>query len=128
LITGALGAIGREVSRWLVDRGAKTLILVSRNPDRGHGPAFVDELRSQGVQVRVCQGDVANKSVVASAIAPSIEGDMDPLAGVFHLAAVVNDSSIRTMSVAQLEEVMRPKLLGAHHLDLLTRDLEIEVF
>ncbi|MCA9129580.1 MAG: SDR family NAD(P)-dependent oxidoreductase, partial [Planctomycetales bacterium] len=128
LITGALGSIGREVSRWLVDRGAKTLILVSRNPDRGHGPAFVDELRSQGVQVRVCQGDVANKSVVASAIAPSIEGDMDPLAGVFHLAAVVNDSSIRTMSVAQLEEVMRPKLLGAHHLDLLTRDLEIEVF
>ena len=54
LITGAFGGYGKVLARWLVDCGARHLVLTSRsgisNPEAGK---FVADLENRGVKVRV---------------------------------------------------------------------------
>jgi hypothetical protein len=89
LLVGGLGGIGRAVSTWMVENGAKTLVILSRSgakssPDQ----AFLEELRFQGCTAVVVGGDVSDINDVRSAIAKSPR----PISGVIHLGMVLRVS------------------------------------
>lgn len=52
----------------------------------------------------------------------------DRLDGVFHLAGVMDDGSFLTKTPDGLRDVLRPKVLGALHLDQATADLPLDFF
>src|SRR4030095_3883386 len=59
LITGAFGGFGKVVARWLVDLGARHLVLSSRSGASTPGATeFVQSLTGRGVSVRVVTADV----------------------------------------------------------------------
>jgi acyl carrier protein len=127
LVTGGLGGLGLSLASWLVERGARHLVLVGRSgattTDR---QVAVTELRSRGASVTVAEADVADEQAlrgVISAIDPRA-----PLGGVFHLAGTLDDALLPEQTAARLRTVIAAKALGAARLHDLTRDLPLDFF
>ena len=68
LITGGLGGLGRAVAGWLVQRGARHLVLAGRSSPSLDAREFIHELEKQAVEIRVIQMDVSRASEVARLI------------------------------------------------------------
>ena len=128
LITGGLGGFGLATASWLVDRGARHLVLVGRsgaaNPSAREA---VENLRQRGADVRVEALDIADGAAVAALFA-DIAGAMPPLGGVVHAAMALGDATIANLEGEKLRQVLRPKIAGAEILDAQSRNLDLDYF
>ena len=128
LITGAFGGFGKVLAQWLVEGGARHLVLTSRSgaatPD---AEAFVQSLRERGVEVRVVRADIGSPEDVARLIAEIRSADR-PLKGVFHLAMVIDDAPLASLTRERIRSVMAPKAYGAWLLHESTRDFDLDCF
>ena len=127
LITGGTGAIGTAVARWLAGQGAGHLLLVSR---RGGGTpqaaGLAAEIATAGTAVSVLACDTGERADVEGllrAIAPR-----KPLRAVFHAAGVLDNGVFPSLTPERFRHVFLAKALGAHHLDELTRDHDLDAF
>ena len=68
LITGGLGALGLKVAHWLIEKGAKHLILTSRNNPSQSAQTEIDRLTQNGVTIEVIPADVSNYDDVSKII------------------------------------------------------------
>ena len=136
LITGGLGGVGLQVARWLVDRGARHLLLVGRN-GLSRGPwtpgdlewqrrRAVERLTAAGADVTVAAVDVADADAVAALLA-TIPADR-PLRGVFHAAGTTDPAPLMDTTAAALRGLYRPKVGGGWVLHRLTRALPLDHF
>ncbi|MGQ5668650.1 type I polyketide synthase, partial [Streptomyces sp. ECR2.10] len=129
LITGGTGELGRETARHLVrHHGVRHLVLTSRRgADAPGAPDLIRELEEEGAQcVRVVACDVARRDDVAQVLGLAAENH--PWTAVLHLAGVLDDGVVLGQDAQRLSRVMAPKVTGLHHLDELTRDLELAAF
>ena len=128
MITGAFGGFGKVLAQWLVDGGARHLVLTGRSgiatPD---AEAFVQRLRKVGVDVRVVSADIGSPADVARLTEEIRSGDQ-PLRGLFHLAMVIDDAPLVSLTRERMRSVMAPKAYGAWLLHEATRDLELDCF
>ena len=125
LITGGLGALGLELTQWLIDQGAQHIALVSRRSSVTV-PASIQLRQKQGVDVQILSadvGDVASLSKAMQAIAA-----MPPLKGVIHAAGVLEDGLIMNQSWETFERVMTPKIAGSWNLHQATKHLSLDFF
>ena len=125
LITGGLGGLGLTVAQWLVDRGARHLVLCGRSGAASRAQrAAVSALGAGGATVAVAAVDVCDRQALAAVLA-----DLQaPLRGVVHAAGVLADSMLLNERAERLRRVMAPKVLGAENLDALTADCELDFF
>ncbi|WP_042390244.1 type I polyketide synthase [Streptacidiphilus melanogenes] len=120
LVTGGTGALGAEVSRWLVRSGAESLVLTSRRgPDAPGAVELRDELAATGASVTVAACDVADRDALAALLA-SLE---HPVTAVFHTAGVLDDGVVDGQTAERFAAVARPKVDAARNLHELTEDL-----
>mgnify|MGYP005843895779 CR=1 FL=1 len=127
LITGGLGALGLHIAHWLVERGAKTLVLVSRRGDRPEHVSELAKMRQAGATLHVEEVDVTDADDVA-ALLEDIQDSLPPLRGVFHAAGVLQDSAIAGQTWHDFEAVLAPKVSGAWNLHHATQHLSLECF
>ncbi len=76
LITGGLGALGLQVAHWLVDEGAKHVILLGRSQPSLSAQQKINQLKQQGVTVDIIQVDITDyqaleKIFVSNNLSPS---------------------------------------------------------
>ena len=126
LVTGGLGGIGSRISRWLVERGARHLVLAGRNPSEA-GQATVKELQEAGARVFVAQADVSRAGQVARVLS-EIEQSMPPLRGVVHCAGVFVDRLLIDHRWELFAQVFAPKVSGAWNLHNLTKGMGLDFF
>ena len=128
LVTGGLSGFGLKTATWLVDKGAKSLVLISRSAKVDEDSTkIIKHLQSQGVSVYVRACDVTDKSALKSLIS-EIQSEIPPLKGLIHATMVLDDGLIRNMDQQQLLKVMNPKVTGAWNLHEATLDLELDFF
>ena len=128
LVTGGLTGFGLRTAQWLVERGARHLVLLSRSgPAAPEAQDAIAQLHSQGVQVLARACDVTDRAAL-QAILLDAAATLPPLRGVVHSAVVIDDGLLRNASATQFERVLAPKVLGARHLDALTRALPLDFF
>ena len=126
LLTGGLGALGRKTADWLIERGARHLVLVSR---AGATPEFEQSIREWaglGAQISVVKADCADAGRMLE-IVRSIDPAY-PLRGVIHAAGVLEDQLIENQSVASFVSVARPKAEGAWALHDATLECPLHFF
>jgi acyl carrier protein len=103
-------------------------VLTGRNgattPD---AEAFVQSLRKRGVEVRVVRADIGLSEDVARLMA-EIRSAGRPLKGLFHLAMVIDDAPIVSLTRERIRGVMAPKAHGAWLLHESTRDFDLDCF
>ncbi|HEX8119294.1 MAG TPA: KR domain-containing protein, partial [Pyrinomonadaceae bacterium] len=141
MITGGVGVLGLTVARWMVERGARSLVLVGRGgleraDDAGQGTleggkhkalAVVDALEKMGAAVRVVRADVADLSSMAP-IFEELRGGEKPLRGIVHAAGLMEAKPLSEMDVEALLSVSRPKVSGTWVLHQLSRELSLDFF
>ncbi len=127
LITGGLGALGLQSAQWMVEQGAKHLVLTGRRQPSEKAQQTIKELQEAGAQVLVLCGDISQEEDVAG-ILEEIEASLPPLRGVIHVAGVLDDGLLQQMSWEQFTRVMAPKVQGAWHLHNLTQNLPLDFF
>ncbi|AKT41314.1 type I polyketide synthase [Chondromyces crocatus] len=126
-ITGGLGGIGLEVARWMVDRGARHLVLTGRRPPEGPTEAVVHALEQRGIRVAVIASDVAQPADVARVLT-EIDHAMPPLRGIVHAAGVLADRLLPQQDLESLREVLSPKIAGAFNLHEQTAERPLDFF
>ncbi len=86
LLTGGLGGLGRSVATWMVERGARNLIFLSRSAGIGaEDQSYFAELNSMGCAVSTVAGKAEDMESVKTVIAKSSK----PIKGIVHLAMVL---------------------------------------
>lgn len=127
LITGGLGALGLLSAAWLIEKGAKHLVLAGRSAPNDTARRKLDDWRKVGVQVVVAQGDVAVYEDAARIIG-DIRANLPALGGVLHCAGVLQDGVITSLSERHFQRSFAPKVEGSWNLHQLTRDMALDMF
>ena len=127
LITGGLGGLGLLIADWLIDRGAKHLVLVSRSQVKGEKIQQIEALETQGAEIVVASGDVSQQEQLVGLI-KYIDEDMPPLRGVIHAAGVLADGVLENIDWEQFTIPLAAKIQGAWNLHSLTLEQELDWF
>jgi len=127
LITGGMGGLGLRVARWLVEKGAKHLVLLGRNQPDTTAQQQIQALEATGAKIIITQADVSQKDQLA-AVLTDIQQNHPPLRGVIHAAGVLDDGILQQLTPERSHRVMNPKVTGAWNLHQLTQDIPLDYF
>jgi acyl transferase domain-containing protein/acyl carrier protein len=127
LVTGAFGGIGLHLTRWLLDQGARHLVLLGRHGPSAAAATMLRDAEKSGVQVLAPPTDVAHFEVLGAVLAEAAR-TMPPLAGMLHAAGLVADRMIADQEWRLFEQVFAPKVAGAWNLHRATRHLTLDFF
>jgi acyl transferase domain-containing protein/acyl carrier protein len=130
LITGGLGGLGLSLARWLAERGARNLALVSRGGRArcsDHQTRALAELESLGVRVSVIAADVADETQMRAALRQTVAEGLPAVRGLIHAAGVVEQLSLLDLAPGSIDAALRAKVYGSALLDRLMPDLDFFV-
>ena len=128
LISGGLGGFGLATARWMIERGARHLVLAGRSgAGTPEARQAVAALREAGSQVLVTQVDVSLQEQVRELIA-TIRASGAPLRGIVHAAMVLEDRLVSQLNEELLGKAMAPKMLGAWNLHEQTLNEPLDFF
>ncbi len=125
MITGGLGDLGLALADWMITRGARQLVLVSRSERR---QSAVKALEDRGVRVLVATADVADQPAMEALFSRLREEGWPPLRGVIHAAGVVHQGPLLELSDSALDADFRPKVAGSIVLDRLLAGAPLDFF
>ena len=126
LITGGLRGLGLRVCEWLVERGARSIVLMGRRAPDAAADAVIRRLTARGAKLVAVAGDVSREEDVRRAL-DQISSGMPPLRGIIHAAGVLDDGVLSAQSWTRFATVMAPKVLGSWHLHRLGGPLDFFV-
>ena len=124
IITGGLGGFGLELSQWMVSRGAKNLILVSRKGIKdNYQSVFLERLKSEsvGVSITISTDDTTTESGVIDLL-NSAEKTC-PVGGIFNLSMVLADATLAKQNASSFSSCCDPKVAATLLLDRHSRIL-----
>ncbi|KAI0188865.1 hypothetical protein F4808DRAFT_454145 [Astrocystis sublimbata] len=120
------GKIATSLCDWMAKKGARTIVLTSRNPQIDEH--WIAAHARNGVTVAVLPGQVESCCLVffwtghSRAVKDSITANYPPISGVMNGAVVMEDVSISNTSFSQLVTVLGPKVQGSTNLHRLFAD------
>lgn len=128
VVTGGFGDLGLEILDFLVEKGARRIVVISRRPlpRRKHWLAAtghmadiirkIQKVEAMGVTIHAIALDIGSPSASAELLARLDALDLPPVMGVIHAAGVSGYGYIQDMAPESLSEVMAPKVQGALNL------------
>nr|WNS47931.1 FunA [Talaromyces coalescens] len=125
LMVGLVSDLGRSIVRWMVDNGAKYIVLTSRTARVDE--QWLREIEASGPIVKVYKMDVSNRHSVQSVV-DIIRKEMPPIAGVCNGALVLHDQLFVEMKPEALNEVFAPKVAGTLHLHEVFSEPDLDFF
>ena len=128
IITGAFGGFGLETAKWLVEKGARYLVMIGR-----HGAASpeaqeaVENFSARGVTVIAESCDVTDRAALGQ-LFETLRTTMPPIAGIMHAAMVLDDAILANLDEERFHRVLAPKVSGAENLDHFVRGMSLDYF
>nr|MBX2866036.1 SDR family NAD(P)-dependent oxidoreductase [Leptolyngbyaceae cyanobacterium MAG.088] len=128
LITGGLGALGLKACMWLIDNGAKHVVLTSRR-----APAEDVQKRLSAIEAEyecriVVHGTDVAEAEQVDALVEQFGHSWPNLAGILHAAGVLDDGTVAEQTLERFTKVMAPKAVGAFNLHRATQDVDLDFF
>ncbi|KAJ4294702.1 hypothetical protein N0V88_004936 [Collariella sp. IMI 366227] len=124
-LVGLTGGLGQSLCRWMVEHGARYVVMTSRSPKLD--AAWLSSVESLGAVVRAFSSDITSRDAVQTAHR-TIAATMPPIAGVVHGAMVLHDCAFAEMTMERMNKVVKPKVHGAIHLDEIFYDTPLDFF
>ncbi|CAL8084784.1 unnamed protein product [Orchesella dallaii] len=129
LITGGLGGVGFVVCKWMVEKGAKHVVLAGRSPPSTSIHAVINEMNSKGANVIPVKLDVGNFEQSRNLIQIKLkELGLPPLRGIMHAAGTLSDGLIVNQDWEKLSSTFNAKINGTLNIHELTKHLNLEHF
>ncbi|ERF71956.1 hypothetical protein EPUS_06515 [Endocarpon pusillum Z07020] len=116
IIAGGLGGLGRSFARWMADRGARHLVLLSRNGIKTK-PAekLVVELRARDITVATPACDVTNLNMLLQVMG-EVSRTMPPVRGCIQATVALRDATFENMTYDDWKVGLDSKALGSWNL------------
>ncbi|CAG8978751.1 hypothetical protein HYALB_00011512 [Hymenoscyphus albidus] len=130
VIVGGTGGLGRSMSRWMMSKGARSIVLLSRSGSAtGKVAELITEAAELGATITVLPCDVASKEAVDKLISTDLVS-LPPIRGVIHAAMVLDDVLFEKMIFSQWDSVVKAKVAGAwnFHNALLATSTDLDFF
>jgi microcystin synthetase protein McyG len=142
LITGGLGDLGIESSRWLLRQGARQLLLLNRTPlpPRSEWGSIekntnlyrqikaVWEMESFGAEIKTASVDVTDLTQLSSALDSIKKDNWRPIRGIIHTASQFEPKLLQHMDEKDYRSGIRTKVVGALNLHTLFKEDELDFF
>ncbi|CAM1502592.1 Fc.00g073680.m01.CDS01 [Cosmosporella sp. VM-42] len=110
VIAGGLGGLGRSVARWMASRGAKNLILLSRQgPIQQAAKDLIRDLEAVCDKVATPLCDVTDSEVLKTTIEDCLSW-MPPIKGCIQGSMVLRDNRLEDMSFDEWNYAVRSKV------------------
>jgi thioester reductase-like protein len=128
LLVGGLSGLGLATAAWMVERGARHLVLMGRRgANSPEAEDALEAMRRSGAEVVAVGADVTQPDEVARVLG-QMRASMPPLHGVIHSAMVLDDCLVGQLNEERLQRALAPKVQGAWNLHRLTRDDPLDFF
>ena len=127
LITGGMGGLGLETAKWMIEKGARHLVLLGRKEPTLSAWIAVDQMKKSGAEVVVTLADVSQYKQI-NPIFEKFGKQMPILGGVVHAAGLLDDGALVNLDVQRMKNVMEPKVQGTWNLHELTANLNLDFF
>ncbi|KAL8836758.1 MAG: hypothetical protein Q9170_002787 [Blastenia crenularia] len=125
LLVGGLGGLGKAIATWMVERGARNLIFLSRSAGKSEEDRkFFRELKAQTCSVQAVCGSVDRLEDIQHAV----ENAAVPIAGVMHMSMVLKDRNFLEFSHDEWRAAVAPKVEGAWNLHKALSDKKLDFF
>ena len=125
IIIGGLGGLGRWVCSWMVSKGAKRLVVISRNGLQSEeARATFQAINTANTSLEVIKADACDRTAMADTLAQLRHvGDIK---GVLNLAMLLGDAPLKDMEGWQWDRALRLKVDSSWilHEETLTDPLE----
>ncbi|KID86000.1 Beta-ketoacyl synthase [Metarhizium guizhouense ARSEF 977] len=128
IITGGTGGIGLSLGPWMVENGARSVVLLGRSGDsRADVKKVLQKYAKAGtdVQMRAISCDVGSRAELQRAL-DSIQ-DLPRVRGVVHGALFLRDALFVKANYEDWNNITRPRAQGAWNLHDLLPDLDFFV-
>ncbi|TGJ79824.1 hypothetical protein E0Z10_g8943 [Xylaria hypoxylon] len=124
VISGGLGDLGRCIATWMVSRGARNLILLSRSgPQTEIARATVRHLEEKGAIIHTPLCDITDRSSLQSTL-QQLEG-ASPIKGCIQAAGALKDIMYSKMNLQDWNVAVDPKTRGSWNLhDVLPKGMD----
>ena len=128
LVTGGLSGFGLRAAGWLVERGARHLVLLGRSGTLSdEAQTTVETWRSKGVRVDTPVCDITEAQSLAR-VMDDIRSTGAALKGILHAASVYEDGVARNLDAHRIATVLAPKILGTQNLYAATQGAVLDFF
>lgn len=114
LLVGLAGDLGRSIARFMIEHGARHVVLTSRSPNIDQ--RWIDDMTLLGGNIMVLPMDISKESSVDDGLA-TVRASMPPIGGVAFGPLVLQDVMFKNMDLSMLEMVLAPKVEGARLLN-----------
>ncbi|KAL4981893.1 BcPKS20, polyketide synthase [Aspergillus falconensis] len=123
LITGGTRGVGLEIASWMVDHGARHLLLVARNSVNSQGDgsliARIAKLEARGAAVHALAIDLSLRDSETTLRRQIATLRVPAIKGVVHAAGIAGYHTLKTCTPAKMADALSPKVRGALSLDAL---------
>ncbi|KAJ5985395.1 hypothetical protein N7522_012591 [Penicillium canescens] len=126
ILVGLTGHIGQSMCRWMVQSGARHIVVTSRNPEK-QGQLWRDELLGQGANIVIEAADVTKKHHITE-LRNRIVSSMPPVGGIANGAMVLDDKMFLDMTFESFQTAMKPKVDGSIYLEQVFSNDDLEFF
>ena len=127
LVAGGTGGLGSSCARWLVERGARHVVLAGRGVPTPAVEQEIAALRALGATVTAVQCDISDGGAVRQLVA-RIERGPAPLRGVINAAGTLEDGTLANQRWDAFRRVFGPKMNGSWHLHEATLGSSLDFF
>ena len=143
MVTGGLGALGLVTAQWLVEQGARHLVLLGRTPlpersvwnslSKGHHEYervnFIMLLERQGCQITTAAIDISNYSELENFVSHyENQQAKPPIYSIYHTAGVAVPELIINLAEENFAKVLPAKIQGALNLHHLFKSRQLDAF
>jgi NAD(P)-dependent dehydrogenase (short-subunit alcohol dehydrogenase family) len=114
VMAGMAAELGQSLCRFMVNYGARYIVLASRNPISDAN--WLADMRMASAEVRAVKMDVADRAQVQARLS-IIRNTMPEIAVIANAALVLEDTLFVNATVANVEKQLKPKVGGTIYLD-----------
>ncbi|EFQ35948.1 KR domain-containing protein [Colletotrichum graminicola] len=127
LLVGCLGGLGRSLTSWMMESGARRFAFLSRSgTDAPSAARLLRDIEAAGAIVQVVRGDATNRGDVVRAVQEIPTAH--PIKGVVHAAMVLRDALFHSMTFDSWKTSVEPKVVGAMNLHSVLANTDLDFF
>eukprot|EP01028_Stygiella_incarcerata_P005930 TRINITY_DN2444_c0_g1_i1.p1 TRINITY_DN2444_c0_g1~~TRINITY_DN2444_c0_g1_i1.p1 ORF type:complete len:4839 (-),score=1309.12 TRINITY_DN2444_c0_g1_i1:231-13373(-) len=118
IITGGTGGLGISFAEWMVEQGARHIVLLSRSGQIKQNEVtmgMMKRLHQSAANVVVKKCDVGDKTDL-ELVLNEIRRTLPPIRGILHAAGLLKDATIAKQTWSNFVDPFHPKVVGAWNL------------
>ncbi|KAF5488135.1 Polyketide synthase-nonribosomal peptide synthetase [Colletotrichum fructicola] len=114
VLFGLTSDLGQSLCDWMINHGARHLVMTSRSPNVGLN--WLRNKEQAGVEIRIFANDITDEAALRGVV-EDIRTSMPPIAGIANGAMVLRDKLLMDMPLDMMTQTLHTKVKGSIYLD-----------